>query len=98
MAIQRAHVEHRARRAAQRGVARRSGAHEEEDRRGPRGAEGRVTDGSAVERAAKVYEAQAVAPHCTSCRTPCCRLQTVVLELDWPRVERLYQIGKSRRA
>jgi Fe-S-cluster containining protein len=57
-----------------------------------------VNDGGPVERAAKVYEARAVAPHCSVCRNPCCKLQSVVLELDWPRAEKLYQIGVSRRA
>ena len=48
--------------------------------------------------AAKVYEAADVAPHCVACRTPCCSLQTVVLELDWRRTEALYQIQSSRSA
>jgi Fe-S-cluster containining protein len=50
-----------------------------------------------VTRACKEFEAQVVIPHCVSCKHPCCKLEQVVLELDWKRAQALYQIGLPRR-
>lgn len=59
---------------------------------------GRGPSDDALHAAAKSYERAAVLPHCPSCKAPCCKLEQVVLELDWPRVERLYSIGSTKRA
>jgi Fe-S-cluster containining protein len=48
--------------------------------------------------AAAAYQRDVVVPHCPSCSAPCCLLDRVVLELDWPQARALYQIGTSRRA
>jgi hypothetical protein len=48
--------------------------------------------------AAKAWERAHVLPHCAVCSAPCCALETVVLDLDWPRVQKLYKIGKNQRA
>lgn len=49
-------------------------------------------------RAAAQWQAQHIVPHCARCAEPCCRLRTVVLELDWRRLRALYVIEESRRA
>lgn len=48
--------------------------------------------------AAAAYQRDVVVPHCPSCSAPCCLLDRVVLDLDWPQTRALYQIGSSRRA
>ena len=47
--------------------------------------------------AAAEYQRRHVVPHCPSCSRPCCKLEAVVLELDWPRAQRLYAIGTTKR-
>lgn len=37
-------------------------------------------------------------PHCPECRRPCCRLETLVLQLDWRRLHGLWGVRESRRA
>ena len=41
---------------------------------------------------------RSIIPHCAVCARPCCKLDDVVLELDWKRAQALYQITSSRRA
>lgn len=48
--------------------------------------------------AAADWQARIIVPHCARCREPCCRLRTVVLELDWRRLCALYRIDEPRRA
>jgi Fe-S-cluster containining protein len=45
---------------------------------------------------ADAYQAEVVIPHCHSCRRPCCRLETLVLELDWRRLKGLWELTISR--
>jgi Fe-S-cluster containining protein len=59
---------------------------------------GRAVPPAELARAAKSYEAAAVLPHCPTCSQPCCKLEQVVLELDWPQAQALYQITTKRRA
>lgn len=46
--------------------------------------------------AAAAYQAAAVIPHCARCRQPCCKLDKLVLDLDWPQVRTLWQITVRR--
>lgn len=48
--------------------------------------------------AAASYQTAAVIPHCTVCAKPCCRLDALVLELEWKQVKTLWQLGESRPA
>lgn len=56
----------------------------------------RLTD--ALARAAAEWQERVIVPHCAVCREPCCLLNTVVLDLDWRRVQALYRIEGSKRA
>lgn len=47
---------------------------------------------------ARTYQARAVVPHCPVCRKACCRLDQLVLELDWSRLRLLWDLNVSRRA
>jgi Fe-S-cluster containining protein len=47
-------------------------------------------------RIAKAYEAKKVIPHCPSCAQPCCKLETVVLDMTWKQAQHLYQIKATR--
>ena len=47
---------------------------------------------------AAAYQADAVIPHCTRCRRPCCKLDALVLELEWRQVKALWQIEETRSA
>ncbi len=49
-------------------------------------------------RAAAQWQERQVVPHCARCAEPCCRLRTVVLELDWRRLRVLYDVTEPRRA
>jgi Fe-S-cluster containining protein len=53
---------------------------------------------AALAEAARAFQRERVIPHCPSCSRPCCALDELVLELDFPRVQALYQIGTSKRA
>jgi Fe-S-cluster containining protein len=55
-----------------------------------------LAEGLAV--AAADYQVAVVIPHCTECAKPCCRLDPLVLELDWKQLKALWQIGESRTA
>lgn len=48
--------------------------------------------------AAAAYQAAAVVPHCGECMKPCCRLDALVLELDWKRIKVFWRLGESRTA
>lgn len=47
---------------------------------------------------ARSYQEHSVAPHCAGCRRPCCRLETLVLELTWARLRGLWGVTGSRAA
>lgn len=42
------------------------------------------------------YQTTAVIPHCARCLKPCCRLDTLVLELNWEQLKTFWQITQSR--
>ena len=42
------------------------------------------------------YQSTAVIPHCAVCAQPCCRLDPLVLELDWKQLKALWQLAESR--
>lgn len=46
--------------------------------------------------AAAAYQAAVVIPHCTACSKPCCRLDPLVLELDWKQVKVFWLLDESR--
>lgn len=48
--------------------------------------------------AAAAYQAAAVIPHCPQCANPCCRLDQLVLELDWKELKAIWQLKESRPA
>lgn len=48
--------------------------------------------------AATGYQAAAVIPHCASCAAPCCRLDPLVLELEWKQVKAFWRLAESRAA
>lgn len=48
--------------------------------------------------AAAAYQVAVVIPHCSECSKPCCRLETLVLELNWKQLKPLWQIEESRTA
>jgi Fe-S-cluster containining protein len=52
----------------------------------------------ALAAAAAAYQAAAINPRCGECATPCCRLDPLVLELDWQRLKALWQLDESRPA
>ena len=48
--------------------------------------------------AAADYQVAAIIPHCAECAKPCCRLDPLVLELNWKQLKAFWQIGESRTA
>jgi len=48
--------------------------------------------------AAANYQVAVVIPHCAECAKPCCRLDPLVLELDWKQLKALWQFKESRTA
>lgn len=48
--------------------------------------------------AAAAYQASAVIPHCTKCAKPCCKLDVLVLEMEWKQVKTLWKISEARAA
>lgn len=48
--------------------------------------------------AAAAYQEAEVIPHCRQCRNPCCRLDKLVLELEWQQVKVFWQLAESRPA
>ena len=47
---------------------------------------------------AAAYQAAAVIPHCAQCTKPCCRLDPLVLELEWKQLKGIWQLEESRNA
>ena len=47
-------------------------------------------------RAAEAYQAAVVIPHCARCSAPCCRLDKLVLDLEWRQVRVLWQVQAPR--
>ncbi len=52
----------------------------------------------ALAAAAAAYQAAEVIPHCAVCAKPCCRLDKLVLELEWRQVKVLWRVDESRPA
>jgi Fe-S-cluster containining protein len=48
--------------------------------------------------AVAAYQADTVIPHCPTCARPCCRLDTLVLELEWKQVKTFWRLQESRAA
>jgi hypothetical protein len=48
--------------------------------------------------AVAAYQADTVIPHCPTCARPCCRLDTLVLELEWKQVKSFWRLEESRNA
>lgn len=48
--------------------------------------------------AAITYQERVVIPHCASCTRPCCKLDELVLEMEWSQARALYKIGGTRHA
>lgn len=50
-----------------------------------------------LQAAASAYQAAKVIHHCAVCESPCCRLDTHVLELEWQQVKVFWQLAESRQ-
>jgi Fe-S-cluster containining protein len=48
--------------------------------------------------AAAAYQSADVIPHCAVCAKPCCRLDKLVLELEWKQVKVFWKLEESRAA
>ena len=48
--------------------------------------------------AAAAYQASTIIPHCPQCSNSCCRLDPLVLELEWKQVRTLWRIEEARAA
>jgi hypothetical protein len=48
--------------------------------------------------AAAAYQTAAVIPHCAVCAQPCCRLDALVLELEWKQVRTFWRLDEGRAA
>ncbi|MBP6188879.1 MAG: YkgJ family cysteine cluster protein [Azonexus sp.] len=46
--------------------------------------------------AAAAYQTADVIPHCTQCAKPCCKLDALVLEMEWKQIKTLWKIADSR--
>lgn len=49
-------------------------------------------------RLAATYQNEEVIPHCASCARPCCKLDALVLELEWKQIRTLWRIEEARPA
>ena len=58
----------------------------------------RISLSKVLAKAADAYQTAAVIPHCASCSKPCCRLDPLVLELDWRQFRTIWKITESRTA
>lgn len=47
--------------------------------------------------AAADYQNETVIPHCPTCGKPCCKLDSLVLEMDWRELKTIWQIKESRK-
>jgi Fe-S-cluster containining protein len=45
---------------------------------------------------ADAYQAASVIPHCAVCARPCCKLDALVLELEWKQIKTLWRIEDAR--
>lgn len=45
---------------------------------------------------AAAYQAAEIVPHCTACSEPCCKLSSLVLELEWKQLKSFWRIEESR--
>lgn len=48
--------------------------------------------------AAAAYQEAVVIPHCPTCAQPCCRLDKLVLELEWQQVKLFWHLDESRKS
>lgn len=48
--------------------------------------------------AAAAYQNEHIISHCPTCAQPCCRLDKLVLELEWKQVKVLWRIEEARAA
>lgn len=48
--------------------------------------------------AVAAYQADTVIPHCPQCSNSCCRLDPLVLELNWKQVKTFWRIEEARAA
>lgn len=48
--------------------------------------------------AADAYQVAEVIPHCPECSKPCCRLDPLVLELEWKQIKSFWRLDESRPA
>lgn len=48
--------------------------------------------------AAATHQAADIVPHCPSCAKPCCKLEKLVLELEWKQIKTLWRIDEARTA
>lgn len=48
--------------------------------------------------AAARYQETAIVPHCARCTASCCRLDPLVLELEWKQVKAFWRLDESRAA
>lgn len=44
------------------------------------------------------FQDRHIIPHCTQCSQPCCKLETLVLDLSWKQVKVFWKIEESRAA
>lgn len=58
----------------------------------------RQISASELASAAASYQTASVIPHCPNCSKPCCKLDKLVLELEWSQVKGLWQLEESRKA
>ena len=49
-----------------------------------------------LDAAAAAYQAAAIVPRCPGCAKPCCKLESLVLELDWKQLKAFWLIRDSR--
>lgn len=47
--------------------------------------------------AAAAYQNEVVIPHCPQCAQPCCKLDALVLELEWRELKTIWQLKESRK-
>lgn len=58
----------------------------------------RRTLATSLAEAAAAYQAAEIVPHCTACSKPCCKLESLVLELDWKQLKSFWRLEESRPA
>lgn len=58
----------------------------------------RQSPANALAAAADAFQRATVIPHCPTCAKPCCKLDVLVLELEWKQVKSFWRIEESRTA